>query len=74
MSREMFVTMDEGAVVAACLKENVGVSAIERLPQGGVRLVCMSGDGAETMRHKFKKHLLTGEVTRERVRPSRPLW
>lgn len=74
MSREIYVTMDEGDVVNACQKENVGVSAIERLPQGGVRLVCMSSDGAGTMRAKLKRHLISGEVIRERIRPSRPLW
>ena len=70
----MYVKMEEGAVTAACDKADVGISAMEKLPQGGVRLVCMSSDGAETMRTKFKRHLINGEVTRERVRPSRPLW
>ena len=70
----MYVKMDEGAVSAACAKQDVGISAMEKLPDGGVRLVCMSSDGAETMRTKFKRHLINGEVTRERVRPSRPLW
>ena len=74
MSREMYVTMDEGAVADACLKLDVGVSAIERLPQGGVRLVCMSSAGAEAMRAKLKRHLISGEVVRERIRPTRPLW
>ena len=70
----MYVKMEEGAVTAACEKQDVGISAMEKLPDGGVRLVCMSADGAETMRAKFKRHLINGEVTRERVRPSRPLW
>jgi hypothetical protein len=30
--------LDEGVVVIRCMPENVGVSAIERLPSGGVRL------------------------------------
>src|SRR6185503_20425390 len=38
MSRALHIEMDEGAVIARCLAEKVGVSAIERLPQGGVRL------------------------------------
>jgi hypothetical protein len=50
------------------------VSAIEHLPQGGVRLVCMSSDGAETIRRKLKAHLIGGEVTRARHRPNTPLW
>ena len=74
MSRVLFLDLDEGSVVAKCLSEKVGISAIERLPQGGVRLVCMSVEGAGTMERKFKKHLIEGEVVRERHRPARPLW
>ena len=74
MSRVLFVDLDEGTVVTKCLAENVGISAIERLPQGGVRLVCMSGDGASTMTRKFKKHLITGDVVRAARRPATPLW
>jgi hypothetical protein len=66
--------MDEGAVMARCAKENVGVSAIERLPAGGVRLVCMSGEGAERIRTKLKKELIDGDVTREKIRPIKPMW
>ena len=74
MSRAMFVKLDEESVRARCLKENVGISAIERIPTGGVRLVCMSNDGAEVMRGKFKSQLLGGTVVRERHRPTRPRW
>ena len=35
MSRVLFVSLDEGAVVAKCLAAKVGISAIERLPAGG---------------------------------------
>ena len=74
MSRVIHLDMDEGAVVSRCLAEKVGVSAIERLPQGGVRLVCMSSDGAAQIRRKLKSHLIKDEVTRERHRPASPLW
>ena len=75
MSRTIFLDMDEGKVVASCLKEKVGVSAIERLPGGGVRLVCKSGGGAERMKSALKSHLLKEEnVARERHRPRTPLW
>ena len=74
MSRELFVTLDEGAVVNHCLKEKVGISAIERLPAGGVRLVCMSVDGAATMFRKLKPYLIQGAVTRQQHRPNRLLW
>jgi hypothetical protein len=75
MSRTVFLNADEGKVVARCLQEKVGVSAIERLPAGGVRLVCMSSDGAARIRVAFKKQLLDEETTtRERHRPNTPLW
>lgn len=74
MSRALLVALDEGQVVAACLKENVGISAIERLASGGVRLVCMSSDGAARMARKFKPHLIDGIAIRERHRPTTPLW
>ena len=74
MSRVLLIALDEAEVVAACLKENVGISALERLIGGGVRLVCMSSDGAARMGCKLKRHLIEGVVTRERHRPTTPLW
>ena len=74
MSRELFVDLPEGEVVAKCLSLKVGISTIERLPAGGVRLVCSSSEGAGQMGRKLKRHLLQGEVVRERHRPRQPLW
>jgi hypothetical protein len=74
MSREILVAMTEGEVIAKCQTAKVGVSAIERIPAGGVRLVCMSTSGAETMRKTFRVHLIDGTVIRERLRPDRPFW
>jgi hypothetical protein len=74
MSRVLFVNLDEGAVVTKCLAEKVGISAIERLPSGGVRLVCMSSDGAALMARKFKTYILSEDTARERHRPASPLW
>ena len=74
MSRALLINLDEGQVVARCLSENVGISAIERLASGGVRLVCNSSDGAGTMMRAFKSHLIKGEVVRERRRPTKTSW
>jgi len=74
MSRVLFLSLDEGQVVTRCLSENVGISAIERLPGGGVRLVCKSGDDAVMMRRKLKPHLMDDTAARERHRPKSPLW
>ena len=71
----MFLKLDEAKVIAMCRKENVGVSAIERLPGGGVRLVCMSSDGAQHMITVLKPHLLDGDhIARQRSRPKTSLW
>jgi hypothetical protein len=74
MNRAVNLSMREAEVVSRCLAECVGVSTIEPLPQGGVRLICMSVKGAELIRHKLKSHLIKGEVKRQRHRPTRPLW
>ena len=74
MSREIFVALNQRDVLARCATEKVGVSAIEPLPAGGVRLVCMSSVGAALMARKFKAHLLKEDPVRARHRPTRPLW
>lgn len=74
MSRVVFLSLDEGVVVVRCLSEKVGVSAIERLPGGGVRLVCNSSDGAALIRRKLKAYVMDDDAARERHRPSTPLW
>ena len=74
MSRVILLSMSEGEVIARCREAKVGVSAIERLVDGGVRLVCMSGRGAELVRKKLKSHIIEGHVIREKLRPNTPLW
>jgi len=74
MSRVVHLNLDEGVVVIRCMSENVGVSAIERLASGGVRLVCKSTDGAERIRKKLKGYVIGGSVTREKRRPPNPMW
>ena len=69
MSRTIHLTMDEGEAMSRCAAQNVGVSAVERLPLGGVRLVCMSVDGAEQIRHKLKAKLMKGDAAREQHGP-----
>lgn len=66
--------MEEADVILKCAAANVGISAIERLPKAGVRLVCMSGYGASVMRAKLKSHLIADSTERFKIRPSRPLW
>jgi hypothetical protein len=74
MSRVLFVSLDEGEVVTRCLAAKVGISAIEHLPAGGTRFVCMSNDGAETMKKKLKSHILPAGAVRQGHRPATPIW
>lgn len=74
MSRVVMLSLDEAEVVSKCEAAKIGVSTIERLPEGGVRLVCMSSDGAETIRRKLKAKVMKTEPRRERHRPRTPLW
>ena len=74
MSRVLLVALEEGQVIAACAAEKVGVSSIEPLSRGGVRLVCKSIGGAARMARKFEPQLIDGVVIRERRRPATPLW
>jgi hypothetical protein len=74
MSRAMQLAMTESEARAHCLAAKVGVSVIEALPEGGVRLVCSSVDGADRMRRKFKPKLIGEERAREKHRPTGPLW
>ena len=74
MSRAFNLAMTESEVVEHCRSKSIAISAIEALPDGGVRLVCMSGHGAAQIRSKLKRQIIDGEVRRERFRPLRPLW
>ena len=74
MSRVVHLSLDEGMVVIRCLSEKVGISAIESLPGGGVRLVCMGSEGAERIRRKLKRYVIPGEVMREPYRPATGTW
>lgn len=69
MSRAMFLNLTEAEAIARCAAEDVGISALEKLPGGGVRLVCMSNEGAATMSRKLKANLIADTSRREPFRP-----
>jgi hypothetical protein len=71
VSRALFVNLSTDQVVAKCTAEQVSISALEKLPSGGVRLVCCSSDGAATMTRKFKGSLMSPATARA---PFRPLY
>ena len=74
MSRVLLLAMSAQAAVDECQRMDIGVSALEDLPSGGVRLVTMSGYGAEQLRRKHKSKMIKDDVLRARHRPTRPLW
>ena len=74
MSRALFLKLAEREVIAKCDALGVRISALETLPDGGTRLVCMSVNGAHVMRTKLKSKLISGVVERSKVRPRAPLW
>ncbi len=69
MSRCINLKLSEAEVRSHCTKLGVGVSVIEALTSGGVRLVCMSSDGAERIRRDLRTKIIDGEIIRARIRP-----
>jgi len=67
MSRVLLLKLNEAEATKACSDQDVAISVIETLDSGGVRLVCVSADGAAAMRHKLRTKLIDGPVTRSRV-------
>jgi hypothetical protein len=67
MSRVLLLKLSEAEATKACADNDVAISVIERLDSGGVRLVCVSNDGAAAMRHKLRTKLIDGPVTRSRI-------
>jgi len=70
----MQLAMSEAEALGFCASHKVGVSVIEPLPGGGIRLVCSSSSGAEIVRQKAKSKLMLVEEAREKRRPATPLW
>lgn len=67
MSRVLLLNLSEAEAEKACAALDVAISVMERLESGGVRLVCVSADGAAAMRHKLRSKLIDGPVKRSRV-------
>lgn len=71
MSRVLLLKLTMQEAQAHCDRMKIGVSALEPLVTGGVRLVCMSISGAEEARAKLSSKLIKGEVVRVSHRPVR---
>ena len=74
MSRALNLSLTMAQVDRHCRENGIAISALEALPDGGARLVCMSNYGAAQIRAKLKAHILGDDVRRQRFRPVNPLW
>lgn len=74
MSRVINLAMGESDARHQCDSRGIGVSTIETLPDGGVRLVCMSMEGAETIRSRLKSKMIVGDVRRYKLTTRRGAW
>jgi hypothetical protein len=70
MSRVLFTSLTEQDVIARCTAAKVGISALEKLPEGGTRLVTMSSAGAVLMTRKLKTSLIAATAKRAPFRPA----
>ena len=69
MSRVVNLSMAEADVREQCRKSAIGVSSLEVLQSGGVRLVTSSVDGAEKIRKKMKSKIVHGDVPADAGKP-----
>jgi len=67
MSRVILLDLSEADARHQCDTRGIGISAIEKLPDGGVRLVCMGGEGAALLRRRLKSHILHEPVRRTKL-------
>lgn len=74
MTRAVNLAMAVAAVVKHCEDKGIAISVLEALPEGGVRLVCSSVDGADQIRSKLRRHILADDARRQKIRPRTPLW
>ena len=70
----MNVQMSPADIKSACSKIDVDISTLEPLPGGGVRLVCMSIDGAAKMRHSLRTKLMPDDAARFALTSRRVIW
>ena len=74
MSRAINLQMNETEAREQCATRSIGVSAIEALPDGGVRLVCMSSEGAALLRRRLKSQIISDAARRTSNSTRRLPW
>ncbi len=74
MSRAINLNLSEADAREQCSNRSIGISAIESLPDGGVRLVCMSSEGAALLRRRLKSQIISDTVRRTANSTRRLPW
>jgi hypothetical protein len=74
MSRAINLNLSEADAREHCSTRSIGISAIEALPDGGVRLVCMSSEGAALLRRRLKPQLMSDTARRTANSTRRLPW
>ncbi len=74
MSRAINLNLSEADAREQCSTRSIGVSAIEALPDGGVRLVCMSSEGAALLRRRLKAQIIPDNARRTANSTRRLPW
>ena len=67
-SRAVNIAAPPRDVDAMCTKKSVPISSIEHLADGGTRVVLVTLDAADTIRHAFKDKLLPKDAPRVPLR------
>jgi hypothetical protein len=74
MSRALNLKLSEADAREQCSTRSIGISAIESLPDGGVRLVCMSSEGAALLRRRLKSQVIGDDARRTAHGSRRSPW
>ena len=74
MSRAINLNLTEADAREQCSTRSIGISAIEALPDGGVRLVCMSSEGAALLRRRLKSQIMPDGARRTANSTRRLPW
>ena len=58
MSRSVKLRVAESEVIGVCRAQSVAFFSTQRLPHGDTRIFCMTNDGADEVRLRFRNHFL----------------
>lgn len=66
MSRAINVSLNEAEVKKLCDAKGIAISAMEPLPSGGTRVICVLMEGTDAVRAAVGKKVLDDKVRRYR--------